>query len=36
MQNVADKAIEALNGSDLDGRQIVVDEAHPREPGRGC
>jgi cold-inducible RNA-binding protein len=27
----ADKAIEALNGSDLKGRNIVVNEAKPRE-----
>ncbi|MDA1012849.1 MAG: RNA-binding protein [Planctomycetota bacterium] len=25
-------AIEALNGTDLDGRQIVVNEARPRQP----
>jgi len=31
MQNGADEAIEALNGTDLDGRQIVVNEARPRE-----
>lgn len=27
----ADKAIQALNGSDLNGRKIVVNEARPRE-----
>ena len=27
----ADKAVEALNGSDLKGRNIVVNEARPRE-----
>lgn len=27
----AQKAIEALNGSDLDGRKIVVNIARPRE-----
>lgn len=27
----ADEAIKALNGSDLDGRKIVVNEAKPRE-----
>lgn len=27
----ADAAIEKLNGSDLDGRQITVNEARPRE-----
>ena len=31
MDSGADEAIEALNGSDLDGRQIVVNEARPRE-----
>ena len=35
MENGGDEAIEALNGSDLDGRQIVVNEARPREPRRG-
>lgn len=28
----ARKAIEALDGSELDGRSIVVKEARPREP----
>lgn len=28
----AQKAIEALNGSSLDGRSIVVNEARPQEP----
>ena len=27
----ADAAIKELNGSDLDGRKIVVNEARPRE-----
>lgn len=27
----ADAAIEKLNGSDMDGRKIVVNEARPRE-----
>lgn len=27
----ARKAIEALNGTELDGRQITVNEARPRE-----
>ena len=27
----ADKAIEELNGKDVDGRNIVVNEARPRE-----
>lgn len=27
----ADEAIKALNGSDMDGRKIVVNEARPRE-----
>lgn len=31
MDNGAEDAIDALNGSDLDGRQIVVNEARPRE-----
>jgi len=35
MDNGGDEAIEALNGSDLDGRQIVVNEARPREPRSG-
>ena len=35
MESGGEEAIEALNGSDLDGRQIVVNEARPREPRRG-
>ncbi|MCA9083065.1 MAG: RNA-binding protein [Planctomycetaceae bacterium] len=35
MESGGDEAIEALNGSTLDGRQIVVNEARPREPRRG-
>jgi len=35
MENGADEAIEALNGSDLDGREIVVNEAKPRESRGG-
>lgn len=38
METGGDEAIQALNGSDLDGRQIVVNEARPREDrggGRG-
>lgn len=35
MESGGDEAIEALNGSDLDGRSIVVNEARPREPRRG-
>ena len=31
MDNGAEDAISALDGSDLDGRQIVVNEARPRE-----
>ena len=27
----AEKAIQELNGSDLDGRKLVVNEARPRE-----
>ncbi|MEO1981213.1 MAG: RNA-binding protein [Fuerstiella sp.] len=34
MDSGGDEAIESLNGSDLDGRQIVVNEARPREPRR--
>lgn len=38
MESGGDEAIEALNGADIDGRQIVVNEARPREErggGRG-
>ena len=35
METGGDDAIRALNGSDLDGRQIVVNEARPRESGGG-
>lgn len=37
MQNEADAqaAIQSLNGSNLDGRQIVVNEARPREERSG-
>ena len=35
MDTGGDEAIEALTGSDLDGRQIVVNEARPREDRRG-
>ena len=28
----ADAAIEALNGSDMDGRPLKVNEAHERRP----
>ena len=31
METGADEAIEALNGSELDGRKIVVNDARPRE-----
>jgi RNA recognition motif-containing protein len=30
----AQKAIDALNGKDLDGRALTVNEAKPREEGR--
>ena len=30
-----DGAIEALDGADVDGRQLRVNEARPREPRRG-
>lgn len=35
MDTGGDEAIEALNGADLDGRNIVVNEARPREDRRG-
>ena len=35
METGGDEAVRALNGSDLDGRQIVVNEARPRESGGG-
>ena len=35
METGGDEAIRALNGSDLDGRQIVVNEARPREERGG-
>jgi cold-inducible RNA-binding protein len=35
METGGDAAIEALNGSDMDGRQIVVNEARPREDRGG-
>lgn len=35
METGGDEAIRALNGSQLDGRQIVVNEARPREGGGG-
>ncbi len=28
----AEKAIEAMNGTDMGGREIVVNEAKPRQP----
>lgn len=31
----ADKAIQALNGSQLSGRQITVSEARPQQPRSG-
>ncbi|MFQ5412534.1 MAG: RNA recognition motif domain-containing protein [Phycisphaerae bacterium] len=31
----AQAAIEGLNGKDLDGRSLKVNEARPREPRRG-
>lgn len=33
--NAADTVIDALNGSELDGRQIVVNESRPRAPRPG-
>ncbi|MCX7389266.1 MAG: RNA-binding protein [Planctomycetales bacterium] len=35
METGGDEAIKALNGSDMDGRQIVVNEARPREERSG-
>ena len=35
METGGDEAIEAMNGADLDGRQIVVNEARPREDRGG-
>jgi RNA recognition motif-containing protein len=35
METGGDAAIEALNGADLDGRSIVVNEARPREDRGG-
>ncbi len=35
MNDGADEAIEALNGADLQGRTITVNEAKPREDRRG-
>jgi cold-inducible RNA-binding protein len=33
--NEGDKAIAALNGKDLDGRTLNVNEAHPKAVGNG-
>lgn len=35
MESGGDEAIRALNGSEMDGRQIVVNEARPREERSG-
>jgi cold-inducible RNA-binding protein len=35
MADGGDQAIEALNGADLQGRTLTVNEAKPREPRRG-
>ena len=35
METGGDEAVKALNGSDMDGRQIVVNEARPREERSG-
>jgi RNA recognition motif-containing protein len=35
MPNNADKAMAALNGADLSGRTLTVNEARPREPRPG-
>ena len=34
-EEVAQSAVSALNGTDFDGRTIVVNEAHPREERSG-
>ena len=35
MESGGDEAIEALNGTEMDGREIVVNEARPREERSG-
>lgn len=35
METGGDDAIQGMNGADLDGRQIVVNEARPREDRGG-
>ncbi|MCO6459699.1 MAG: RNA-binding protein [Pirellulaceae bacterium] len=35
MTSGSDEAIENLNGADLDGRKLTVNEARPREDRRG-
>jgi len=35
MESGADEAIEAMNGQDLGGRTLTVNEARPRENRRG-
>ena len=35
METGGDEAIRALNGADMDGRQLVVNEARPREERSG-
>ncbi len=34
-RSAGEKAVAALNGKDVDGRQIKVNEAKPREDNRG-
>jgi RNA recognition motif-containing protein len=34
-QSEAEAAVESLNGSDLEGRSLTVNEAKPREPRGG-
>lgn len=36
MSDGADSAIEALNGAEVDGRRLTVNEARPRETSRGA
>ena len=33
--NAADQAIQGVNGQEIDGRTLNVNEARPREPRRG-
>lgn len=35
MNDGAEAAVEALNGAEMDGRKLTVNEARPRETSRG-